>query len=69
MDFKTLLTNAQNGQKDAIEALLEMYRPLLLKNSFVNGVFDEDLFQEHCLHFLSVIKNFKIDFGNHDTKG
>ena len=69
MDFKTLLTNAQAGNQEAIEALLEMYRPLLRKNSFVNGVFDEDLFQEQCLHFLSVIRNFKIDFGNQDTKG
>ena len=44
MDFKELLTNAQNGQQEAIEALFEMYRPLLLKSSFVNGAFDEDLF-------------------------
>ena len=44
MDFKELLTNAQNGQQEAIEALFEMYRPLLLKNSYVDGVFDEDLF-------------------------
>lgn len=69
MDFKTLLTNAQAGNQEAIEALLEMYRPLLRKNSFVNGVFDEDLFQDQCLHFLSAIKNFKINFGNQDTKG
>lgn len=68
MEFKTLLKNAQDGQPEAVETLFEMYRPLLWKNSFVNGVFDEDLYQEQCLHFLSVIRNFKIDFGNQDKK-
>ena len=62
MDFKELLTNAQAGNHEAIEALFEMYRPLLLKNSYVDGVFDEDLFQEQCLHFMSAIKNFKVDY-------
>ena len=43
MKFGDLLLRAKSGEQDALNAILEMYRPLLLKESIVLGVFDEDL--------------------------
>lgn len=45
MNFKELLVQAKNG-KEAAVFILEMYKPLLIKNSIINGRFDEDLYQE-----------------------
>ena len=46
MSFKDLLYCAKAGDEAAFAQILDMYRPLLLKESIINGVFDEDLFQE-----------------------
>ena len=34
MNFKELLYRARQGDEDAILEIFEMYRPLLIKNSF-----------------------------------
>ena len=55
MNFKDLLLRAKDGDQQAKEEIFLMYRPLLFKESCVNGIFDEDLFQElsatliHCI--------------------
>lgn len=46
MNFELLLRQAQKGDKTAQEEIFRMYRPLLIKNSMDNNVFDEDLYQE-----------------------
>ena len=46
MNFKELLYRARQGDEDAILEIFEMYRPLLIKNALVEGIFDEDLYQE-----------------------
>ena len=43
MNFKDLLLRAKSSDNEALTELLLMYRPLLLKESIVDGVFDEDL--------------------------
>ena len=48
------------GEQDAIHTILEMYKPLLVKESIVHGVFDEDLYQELCVTVVRCIKLFKI---------
>ena len=58
MTFKELLIMARSGDKSAIENLLLMYQPLLLKESIVDGVLDEDLYQELCITFLHCIRKF-----------
>ena len=58
MTFKELLIMARSGDKSAIENLLLMYQPLLLKESIVDGVLDEDLYQELCITFLQCIRKF-----------
>ena len=60
MSFELLLLQAKTGNEDAQEHLLLMYRPLLLKESLVNGLFDEDLYQEFCLVFVRCVHNFRI---------
>lgn len=60
MTFYELLTLAKAENRDAAEELLIMYRPLLLKESIVDGMLDEDLYQELCIVFLRCIECFTI---------
>ncbi|MBQ5642611.1 MAG: helix-turn-helix domain-containing protein [Bacteroidaceae bacterium] len=60
MKFQDLLLRAKAGEQDAIHTILEMYKPLLLKESIVLGVFDEDLYQELCITVVHCIEMFKI---------
>ena len=60
MNFEELLLNAQAGGKQEITALLEMYQPLLIKTSIIDGIYDEDLYQELCITFLKCLNQFKI---------
>lgn len=60
MIFKELMLRAKENDKTAIGELLTMYRPLLLKESIVDGIFDEDLYQELCLTLLSCVQKFRV---------
>ena len=57
--FEEVLYRAQTGDKEAVLQILEMFRPLLIKNSLVNGRFDEDLYQELRLEVLKCIRGFR----------
>lgn len=59
-DFITLFTLAKDGDAVAVETILNMYRPLLYKESMLQGIFDEDLFQELCLVLLNCIAKLTI---------
>lgn len=60
MNFTELLLRAQNDEPGAITQVLEMYRPLLLKESISGGTFDEDLYQELCMTLLHCIRKFTV---------
>ncbi len=60
MNFKDLLLQAKDGSESAVIELLELYKPLLLKESLHDGRFDEDLYQELCITLLGCIRNFRI---------
>lgn len=60
MTFNQLLQCAQSGDRQAIMQILQLYRPLLIKNSVVRGQLDEDLYQELCLVVLKCIKGFHL---------
>ena len=60
MNFKDLLLRAQAGDQRAQEKLLSLYQPLLMKESVVNGLFDEDVYQELCVTLLTCIRLFQI---------
>ena len=60
MDFNKLLLQAKDGDPESVSELLEIYKPLLTKNSIINGTFDEDFYQELCITFLRCIRMFRI---------
>ena len=60
MSFSELLFMAKKGSADATAEILEMYKPLLMKNAVLSGSFDEDLYQELCITLLKCIVYFKI---------
>lgn len=60
MDFKELLSEAKRGRAQAVSKILEMYQPLLFKTAIINGIYDEDLYQELCITFLKCLSQFRI---------
>ena len=60
MNFERLLLKAKEGNADAVLKILEIYKPLLIKNAIVNGRFDEDLYQELVSTLLQCIQRFPI---------
>ncbi len=60
MEFTELFLQARLGDEGATEAIFRMYRPLLIKRSVINGVFDEDLYQELSITLLRCIRKFPI---------
>ena len=59
MNFKELLLRAKSGDGMAITELLMLYQPLLLKESIIDGILDEDLYQELCIVFMRCIDCFE----------
>ena len=60
MNFECLLLSAKAGNEDAITAILQMYQPLLFKYAIIDGVLDEDLYQELSIILLKAINLFRI---------
>ena len=60
MSFKELLIRGKLDDKQAMNELLSMYQPLLMKEAIVEGVFDEDLYQELCIVFLKCVERFRV---------
>ena len=60
MEFKELLIRAKRGEKEALEKLLKMYEGLIVRNAIVNGVFNEDLYQDLCYKFLRGVDAFEV---------
>lgn len=60
MNFERLLLKAKEGNADAVLKILEIYKPLLIKNAIGNGRFDEDLYQELVSTLLQCIQRFQI---------
>lgn len=60
MNFKELLQRAKMNDQQAKQEIFSMYRSLLVKEAVVNGVFDEDIYQELCETLLLCIQKFHI---------
>lgn len=58
MTFKELLEDAKANPRSE-EQLMEMFRPLLIKESLIDGRFDEDLYQELLMILHGCIKSFR----------
>ena len=61
-DFKALLLTAQSEDREGFEELLLRYKPLLLKEAVIDGIFDEDLYQEYCIVFFRCVQKFQVGF-------
>lgn len=60
MKFEELLLRAKVGDEAAITVFIENYKPMLIKASIIDGVFDEDLYQELCVVLMKCIEHFVI---------
>jgi hypothetical protein len=60
MNFEYIITKAKQGDPMALEKILEMYQPLLIKNSYVFGRFSPDCYQTLVERLLLAIRYFKI---------
>lgn len=60
MTFIELLLAAKGGSKPAFEELFGRYKNFLRKYSVINGIFDDDLYQEQCVVFVHCIKIFEV---------
>lgn len=58
MTFRDILIRAKLGDETAKLEILEKYKPMLIKNSILNGRFNEDLYQEQCLVLMKCINQF-----------
>ena len=58
--FRETLIRAKLGDETAKLEILEKYKPMLIKNSILNGRFNEDLYQEQCLVLMKCINQFII---------
>ena len=58
--LREVFNSAKNGDQAAMGKMLEMFRPLIYKNSFIDGKFDEDCFQELSIKFIRCIKTFEF---------
>jgi len=56
-----LLISAQTKEQDNFDELLLRYKPLLLKEAVIDGIFDEDLYQEYCMTFFRCVKSFSLE--------
>lgn len=59
MEFEDILFRAQQGDKKAVEKILELFRPMLIRNALIKGIFDEDLYQELVIEVLRCIRHFR----------
>ena len=58
-NFNKLLERAKQNDESAILEIVEMYKPALLKNSMIDNMFDEDLYQQLLVTLLRCIHTFK----------
>lgn len=57
-EFKELVCLAKAGDINALKKAIEMFSPCINKNSFINGEFNEDIFQELNIELIRCIKKF-----------
>ena len=59
-DFHDLLERAIAGCQHSIQALLQMYAPLINGHSYLHGKLDEDLRQYITMHIIRKLPKFQI---------
>ena len=59
-EFRSILIGAVSGNHEDLEKILELYMPLIEKNSYLNGNRDEDLKQYLMIHITLQIGKFPL---------
>ena len=59
-EFAIILQGAVAGKHEDLERILELYKPLIYKYSYDDGVFDEDLHQYLLIHIALNINKFPV---------
>ena len=59
-EFRSILIGAVSGNHEDLEKILELYMPLIEKNSYLNGNIDEDLKQYLMIHIVLQIGKFPL---------
>ena len=63
-DFVGVLCRARMSEREAIQLIVEMYRPLMLKYANLNTGFDDVLYQEFVCCVISCIFKFPFEKWN-----
>ena len=58
--FRDLLNSAKRNNSEAVTELYKKCQPTIKRYSYINGKFDEDLYQNLVIAFLGVIAKFKL---------
>lgn len=58
-EFRDLLNSAKRNNSEAVTELYKKCQPTIKRYSYINGKFDEDLYQNLVIAFLGVIAKFK----------
>ena len=59
-NFKELYESTIDGDEEAIEEIIDIFKPIIYKNSYINGELDNDCVQELNIKLYLCIKNFKF---------
>lgn len=59
-EFRSILIGAVSGNHKDLEKILELYMPMIEKNSYLNGNLDEDLKQYLMIHIVLQIGKFPL---------
>lgn len=57
-EFRQILHGAVAGSHRDLERLLELYAPMIRKHAYVNGEFNDDLYQYLLIHIALNIHKF-----------
>ena len=59
-EFEQTLCQAKSGDREAINAMVQLYRPLLIGSATINGLFDEEFYQECICTLIECLNIFEI---------
>ncbi|MCT4583390.1 MAG: helix-turn-helix domain-containing protein [Peptostreptococcaceae bacterium] len=59
-NIKKLILSAKNQNKIALEKIINDFEPLLVKNSFIDGDFNNDCYQSLILQLIKCVYSFEI---------
>ncbi len=62
--LKKLYTMAKQGDEKAINIMLNLLQPRIRRNSYINGSFNEDCFQELSIRLFKGLKKFQYEEKN-----